>query len=152
MSPRAGWQYDSPAVLHSDLDDAGLTVQQFRVMLHVCRRHGDGSNGIGCTSKVDTMAEVCRLHPDSVRKILKSLVALGWLHRNERSGATTVYVPRFPNPSACKGGVEDQGRGVKRMEGLNFDGGGASGFEGGEGLRIKGDEGIQLREPNKGTK
>ncbi len=104
------WKYDSPAALHSALDDAGLSVRDFRVMLHVCRRHGEGNNGRGCYASTASIAGTCRIHPDNVRKILQNLVFLGWLRCAERPGSTTVYVPQFPTPSTTKGGVVNQGR------------------------------------------
>lgn len=146
----SGWSHKSPAALHSALDDAGLSAHEFRVLLTVCRRHGDGSNGQKCTAGVDLISKTCRIYPDTVRKILKRLVMLGWLVAIPRSGATTIYIPCFPDPSLKGRGVVDQGRG-ESGEGLAIEGGPPSDFEGGEGLAIEGGEGIQLRDPTKGS-
>lgn len=148
----SGWSYKSPAALHSALDDAGLSTKEFRVMLHICRRNGDGNNGRGCDANLETMAATCSVNDDTVRKILKTLTRLGWLRFIERRGTTNVYFPKFPNPSDFKGGGEDQGRGIDSVDESRMDGGGDSGFKGEVPSGFKGDEGIPKKDPNKGSK
>jgi len=70
--------------IHAAVDEAGLTAAQFRVLCHVGRR-GE------CYEAVANMATHCRLHADTVRKSLKELVRLGWLHRQQRTGTTSIY-------------------------------------------------------------
>lgn len=87
--------FESPALLHGLLDDAGLSAQEFRVMLHICRRSGLHSNGRHCEASAESMAETCRLGVRTVRLALKSLVSLGWVVAIERPGFTKVYRPVF---------------------------------------------------------
>ena len=90
-------RYQSPAWISAAMDDAGLTPHEFRVLAHVCRRAGDGSNGRGCDASVASMAEVCRIDPDRLRQMLKKLVLLGWLEATTRLGRATEYRPAFPS-------------------------------------------------------
>ncbi|NQX02955.1 hypothetical protein HQ447_20035 [bacterium] len=141
-------QHKFPAAVHSTLDDANLTAEEFRVLLHICRRCGDEKNGRQCDSAISTMAKKCRLHPDTVRQILPRLVALKWVSVIERPGRTKVHVARFPDPSGLKGGVWG---GMVSSEGLPLEGAPPSGLEVGQPYGSKGDEGIPLRDTIKGT-
>lgn len=102
-------RYESPAWISAVMDDAGLTAAEFRVLAHVCRRAGDGSNGRGCDASIASMAKVCKVHPDRLGQMLKRLVELGWLEVEVRQGRSWVYTPRFPecNPPTNKGWVEE---------------------------------------------
>ena len=95
----------TPAAIHSELDDAGLTAEQFRVMAHVCRRFGDGDNQRQCDASIESMARVCKLREATVRKALRELCKLGWLDSIDRPGFTKVHVPRFPHPFRLELGV-----------------------------------------------
>lgn len=96
----------SPAFVHHVLDDADLSPSEFRVLMHICRRCGNMANGRRCEACVETMAETCHLRPNTVRKCLKNLVALGWLSAVKRNGATTIYTPVFPAETASGNAVE----------------------------------------------
>lgn len=122
-------KYESPAWISGDLDDAGLTHAEFRLVAHVCRRSGNGSNGRWCDSSVPTMAKVCRINEGYTRTLLKRLVDLEWLEVEKRDGTTNVYRPRFPSADPPKNKGYPPGRN-----------------KGGGGGRNKGDEGI----PSKG--
>jgi len=73
-----------PVFIHSRLDDAGLSPSAFRIFCHIARR-GE------CYSKVETIANVCRLAPDTVRAGLKVLTERSFLIRERRDGFTTIY-------------------------------------------------------------
>lgn len=79
--------------IHSSIDDAGLTPQQFRVLAHIARRAGDG---VSWASNA-TMAETCRIHPDTLTDCLKALEALAIIVRVARPGKTTVWKINPPN-------------------------------------------------------
>lgn len=145
------WKYKLPMAVHSSLDDAGLSAEDFRVMAAICRKCGDEANGRQCDSTIRTLGKVCRLHHDTVRKSIARLVELGWVSVIDRPGRTKVHVARFPDPYGFKGGVSSQGRGMVSREGLFFEGGPPSGFKGGHPYGFKGTEGIPLREPKKGN-
>jgi len=70
--------------VHSALDDAGLSPSEFRVFAHVSRRGK-------CWAAVKTIAEHCRIHPDTARKCLKSLVERNFLLRETRRAKPTIY-------------------------------------------------------------
>jgi len=130
-------RYQSPAWISAALDDAGLTPHEFRVLAHVCRRAGDGSNGRGCDASVASMAAVCRMKADTVRQALKALVRGGWLTAWERSGKATSYFPAclgnpsYPSPET---GAHPSPHTV------------------GDPSRSRGDEGNPLRDTLKGTR
>jgi DNA-binding transcriptional ArsR family regulator len=70
--------------IHSNLDEWGLRPHPYRVICHVARR-GE------CFGSVCTIAEICRMHADTVRKALKELVNAGLLIAQYRQGMTTIY-------------------------------------------------------------
>ncbi len=77
-----------PLIVPADVDDAGLTPHQFRVLCHVARRCGkDGM----CYSSIETMAKVCRIRPKTVRASLSILVDRGLLSRKDISGKTSEF-------------------------------------------------------------
>lgn len=88
-------RYDSPAWISAAMDDAGLTAAEFRVLAHVCRRAGDGTNGRGCDAGIAKMAETCRMKAATVRAALQALVCAGWLSAVERPGRVTIYTPKL---------------------------------------------------------
>lgn len=79
--------------VHSRLDDYGLSAAVFRVYCHLARRAGKGA----AYPSVKTTAEVCRLHPQTVRAALRILTAHRLLTRQDRPGATSLY--RLTPPS-----------------------------------------------------
>jgi hypothetical protein len=78
--------YPTPGVIfvHSKLDEMGLSPAQFRVFCHIARR-GE------CFACLESIANVCRLHPDTVAACLKFLVASGMVARTTRPGLSSVY-------------------------------------------------------------
>ena len=56
--------------LHSKLDDAGLTANEFRVLAHLSRRAG--SNGI-CKPGLRSISEKCRINKGTAQGAIKSL-------------------------------------------------------------------------------
>ena len=100
--------------IHAAVDDANLTPAQFRVLCHVGRR-GE------CYEAVANMATHCRLHADTVRKALKELVQLGWLHRQRRTGTTSIYevchskIREHPIGNKGRGAYEKKGGRAMKM-------------------------------------
>src|SRR5205809_436624 len=75
----------SIAFIHSRLDDYGLSASVFRVYCHIARRAGrDGS----AWPSVANIARVCRLHPQTVRKALRTLTAHHLLQSETQPGRT----------------------------------------------------------------
>lgn len=96
--------------IHSSLDDAGLTANEFRVLGHLSRRAGKGD----AYPKIESIAKVCRIHEDTVRKCIKVLVQRRMIELQERPGRTNLYVLTHPgkwiiNPPETNGGVLKQG-------------------------------------------
>ena len=75
---------DSFIFIHSSLDDYGLTPAQFRVLAHLARRQGRDR----AFASVERMAQVCRLHPQTVRKALKFLEKSRLIRIQRRFGQT----------------------------------------------------------------
>ena len=73
--------------VHSVLDDYGLTPPQFRIYGHLSRRAGSGV----AFPAVASMARICKLHPQTVRKALRFLVKNGFITREHRPGTTPYY-------------------------------------------------------------
>lgn len=73
--------------IHSSLDDAGLTTEQFRVFAHVARRASSGD----CWEGQSSMAKVCRIHEDTLVKCLAELEGRCMLSRQPRPGLTTIW-------------------------------------------------------------
>ena len=65
------------------MDDAGLTPAQFRLVCRVARR------GV-CTESIPKIAAGCRLAVGTVKKVLPFLVASNVLAKEKRSGQTSV--------------------------------------------------------------
>ena len=80
--------------VHSMLDDAGLSANEFRVYAHIARRAGCGM----AFPAVASIADVCRIHKDTVWAVLRSLEERGMVVRIARTGASNVY--RLTDPKA----------------------------------------------------
>jgi hypothetical protein len=68
------------------IDEAGLTVHQFRVACHLWRRGETFSN-------TATIAKVCRMKRNTVFAALAELEKAGFIQRKHRPGQTTVMEP-----------------------------------------------------------
>ena len=87
-SPLADGRTDFAVIfLHSALDDFGLDASTFRVYAHLSRRAGGGE----AWPAVASIAEVCRLHPTTVRTALRSLVTGRLITRQDRPGTSAIY-------------------------------------------------------------
>ena len=133
--------------VHSSLDDAGLTANEFRVYCHLARRAGNTGDAFPA---VQTVADVCRMNRDTVWAVLKSLTARGMLQRVPRSGLSTVYVLTTPEhwyPAETRGldPAESEGHPSDSPGGNEGVGGG-----GNEGVGGGGNEGV-LRESTEGN-
>jgi hypothetical protein len=73
--------------IHSRLDDYGLTPPQFRVIAHLARRAGSGD----AYPAVKSIARVCCLHPQTVRRALRFLFEQKLITRQSRPGRTPIY-------------------------------------------------------------
>ncbi len=78
--------------VHSDLDDAGLTPSEFRILGHYARRAGEDGQAF---QSITSTAKHCGLCERTVKLVNRSLVEKGWLSRVARPGMTTAYVPRL---------------------------------------------------------
>lgn len=114
--------------VHSLLDDAGLSANEFRVYAHIARRAGSGS----AFPAVASIADVCRIHKDTVWAVLRSLEERGMLVRESRAGLPNVYKitePKdwtHPSNSATRkeGSPETEGWGSPETEGWGVTGNG----------------------------
>lgn len=79
--------------IHSSLDDAGLTPQEFRLFAHLSRRAGEGVAFAAAAS----MAKACRMHPDTIWSALAELERRNMVVRETRPGKTTRI--RLTKPS-----------------------------------------------------
>lgn len=71
------------AIVHSSLDDSGLSLYQHRVYCHLLRRAGSKSY---CYPSVPSIADCCRCSTRKVQKVLKELSDLGFIQRAFRIG------------------------------------------------------------------
>ena len=108
--------------VHSSLDDAGLTANEFRVYCHLARRAGSAGDAFPA---VQTVADVCRMNRDTVWAVLKSLTARGMLQRVPRPGLSTVYVlttPEHWHPAETEGHPSDSPSGNEGVGGSGNEG------------------------------
>jgi hypothetical protein len=75
---------DQKPFIPRQMDDAGLTPAQFRVVCRVSRR-GD------CTESIKNIARGCRLAIGTVKKVLPFLVANNVLAKEKRTGQTSIF-------------------------------------------------------------
>lgn len=66
------------------MDDAGLTPAQFRIVCRVSRRGA-------CSESVGNMAKGCRLDVKTVKNVLPFLVSRGVLAKEKRAGQTSIF-------------------------------------------------------------
>ena len=78
--------------VHSSLDDAGLTANEFRVYCHLARRAGTGS----AFPSADSIAEVCRMNRKTVWDVLRSLGERRMVCKAVRRGLSNVYALTLP--------------------------------------------------------
>ncbi len=75
----------------AEIDDAGLDVDQFRVLCHVSRRGN-------CHEAVGNAARCCGMSARRYREALRFLVKGGWLLRQTRPGQSWIYQEADPYP------------------------------------------------------
>ena len=73
--------------IHSDLDDAGLSLPAFRLLCHIARRLGKP----GLFPGADSMAKVCRMDKKTIFRALQELEERGLIDRISRPGRTNEY-------------------------------------------------------------
>jgi len=81
-----------------------------RVYVHLGRRDG----GAGVWASIDSMAKVCLLRPETVRRALRGLQERGMIRRVDRPGFTTIFhvtpVEQWASPPpAFEAGTQTQG-------------------------------------------
>lgn len=104
---------DGSSFIHSSLDEAGLTVQEFRVFCHISRR----ANGGECYASAESMAAICRIKRDTLFAAIRALESRGMLERESKIGCPTVYritLAKHWHPSPQTGQVEAVTRPPKR--------------------------------------
>lgn len=79
--------------IHSSLDDAGLTTEQFRVLAHLSRRAGDG---VAWASNA-SMASICRVREETIVACLRELERRRIIVREVRPGKTNRFQIMPPN-------------------------------------------------------
>ena len=82
--------------IHSAIDDAGLSVHEFRLVCHLARRAGNGE----AFPSAESMARVCKMKRDTVFKVLKSLKGRNIVTVKQRDGDSNLY--RINKPSVWK--------------------------------------------------
>lgn len=109
---------DEPTFIHSELDEAGLSVFAFRIYCHLKRR--SGKNGVAWPGAV-SMAKICRMGQSSVRDAIAELEARGMLsvergrggaesnHYHILSKATWTEPPAYAPPVARGGRARSAG-------------------------------------------
>lgn len=80
---------DLPFMVHSELDDLGLSPYEFRVYAHMVRRAGDRDGAYW--ESVKSGAEHCRMDVKTYRAALAALEALRLVVRVDRPGQTSEY-------------------------------------------------------------
>lgn len=78
----------TPLFVLAEIDDAGLTPSEMRVLVRVARRW---SPTLGCFESAPAMAEACGLNVKTVRAALRALTVRGILVDTPRDGQTTRY-------------------------------------------------------------
>jgi len=103
--------------IHSSLDDAGLSTAEFRVYAHLSRRASSMEDA--AYPSIETIAKICRIHPDTARACIQTLIDRKMLEKKERPGRTSFYFLMSPkkwlfpdqkngvDPSLQIGGVVD---------------------------------------------
>ena len=70
--------------VHSDLDEAGLDVYEFRLLAHIARR-GE------CFASLTKTADICKMSVRKAQSTLKSLEKRGFIQKEKRKGSTDIY-------------------------------------------------------------
>lgn len=81
-------QMSNHLFIHSDLDDAGLSPAEFRVLAHLSRRAG--KDGI-CHPGIRSISQTCRISRGTVGTVLESLEKRRFIATSKRHGLLTEY-------------------------------------------------------------
>lgn len=144
--------------VHSDIDDLGLSIYEFRIYAHIARRAGDGD----CFPSIDSIANHCKCSVDTSRETVQRLIAYGLISRQDRPGNSSLYrltsvkewnrelVGTLESKSTIRKRAKKQatptglGEGSNTPlglgEGYGIGGGDPSGIRGGDPSGIRGDE------------
>lgn len=77
-------------MVHSQLDDYGLSPYEFRVYAHIVRRCGGKLTGV-CFSKQKVMAETLNMSVRSIQYALNILCEVGAITKEDRNGKSDRY-------------------------------------------------------------
>ena len=94
--------------IHSAIDDAGLSVHEFRIVCHLARRTGKGE----AFPSAESMSKVCRMKRDTVFSALKVLAERNIVTLKRRKGQSSIYT--INKPSTWKEPVPRNGATPKR--------------------------------------
>jgi len=73
-----------------DVDDAGLSVYEFRAYMRIVRRAAGGRSS--CTESLENMANACQMSRPSMVRAIKTLVDRQMIRRESKLGETSTYV------------------------------------------------------------
>ena len=73
-----------------DVDDAGLSVYEFRAYMRIVRRASGGRSA--CTESLENMAVACQMSRPSMVRAIKKLVDRQMIRRESKLGETSTYV------------------------------------------------------------
>lgn len=73
-----------------DVDDAGLSVYEFRAYMRIVRRASGGRSA--CTESLENMAIACQMSRPSMVRAIKTLVDRQMIRRESKLGETSTYV------------------------------------------------------------
>src|SRR5690349_20915938 len=114
---------DNPIFVRSDLDDYGLTPNEFRVYGRIARRAGEFG---ACTESVPNMARALKLGESTVRRCCHILALARLISEQEIEGWTTerriTPISRWKNKAELPGLRELVTRGEKRHTPVTPDG------------------------------
>jgi hypothetical protein len=73
--------------VHSDIDDLGLSLYEFRIYAHIARRAGDGE----CFPSISAIAKHCKCSEDTARETIQHLINYKLISREDRPGTSPLY-------------------------------------------------------------
>jgi hypothetical protein len=91
MNYKIGDRPDDGAWIHSELDDFGLSLAEFRVYCHILRRAGTGAGHYWEGS--EKAAKLCRTNRHTYDKALATLERYRMIHVQKRKGETSMINP-----------------------------------------------------------
>lgn len=99
QSGARGWRLKTreQMIVPAEIDDAGLTPREFRLLFHVIRRE---STLTACFSSLNKIAQVTRITQVYVKKGLASLIDKGMVVRDAHGHLSSKFRKQLPAPAA----------------------------------------------------